>query len=60
MSLLVDSQSILLSILLQYGVAYPEDAIEDSLQKFKAVLRVLPLTSQLLSDTCPVEMSIPV
>jgi len=60
MSPLVDLQSILLSILSQYGIARPEDVIEDSLEKFKAVIGVLPLTSQLLTGTCPVEMSIPV
>jgi len=60
MFLLVDLQSILLSILSQYGIAHPEDAIEDSLEKFKAVIGVLPLTSQLLAGTCLVEMSIPV
>jgi len=53
-------QSILSSILSQYGVARPEDAIKESLEKFKAVVGVLPLTLQLLADTCPVEMSIPV
>jgi len=60
MSLLVDLQSILLSILSQYGIAHPEDAIEDSLERFKVVVGVLPLTSQLLAGTCHVEMSIPV
>ena len=52
--------TILLSILSWYGVARPEDAIEDSLERFKAVVGVLPLTLQLLAGTCPVEMSIPV
>jgi len=56
----VNSQFILLSILSQYGIARPEDAIEKSLEKFKAVVGVLPLTSQLLAGTYPVEMSIPV
>jgi len=60
MSPLVNLQSILSSVLSQYGVARPEDAIKESLEKFKVVVRVLPLTSQLLADTCPVEMSIPV
>jgi len=60
MSLLADSQSILSFILSQYGIAHPEDAIKDSLEKFKAVVGVLPLTSQLLAGTCPVEMSISV
>jgi len=58
MSLLADSQSILSFILSQYGIAHPEDAIKDSLEKFKVVVGVLPLTSQLLAGTCPVEMSI--
>ena len=60
MSPLVDSQSILSSILSQYGVAHPEDTIENFLEEFKAVVGVLPLISQLLAGTCPVEMSIPV
>jgi len=56
----VDLQFILLFILSQYGIARPEDAIEDSLEKFKAVVGVLPLTSQLIAGTCSVEISIPV
>ena len=60
MSPLVESQSILSYILSQYGVARPEDAIEDSLERLKAVVGVLPLTSLLLAGSCPVELSIPV
>ena len=60
MSPLVDLQSILSSILSQYGVARPEDAIKNSLERFKVVVGVLPLTLQSLAGTCPVEMSIPV
>ena len=60
MSPLVESQSILSYILSQYGVAHPEDAIEDSLERLRAVVGVLPLTSQLLTGSCPVELSIPV
>jgi len=58
MSLLVDSQSILLSILSQYSIAQPEDAIKDSLERFKAVVGVLPLILQLLAGTYPVKMFI--
>ena len=60
MSPLVESQSILSYILSQYGVAHPEDAIEDSLERLRAVVGVLPLTSQLLAGSCPVGLSIPV
>ena len=60
MSLLVELQSILLSILSQYGIVCPEDAIEDSLERLKAVVGVLPLTLLLLAGSCPVELSIPV
>jgi len=37
----------------------PEDAIEDSLEKFTAEVGILPLTSKSNIDTCPVELSIP-
>ena len=37
----------------------PEDAIEDSLEKFIAEVGILPLTSKSNIDTCPVELSIP-
>ena len=60
MSLLVELQSILSYILLQYGVAHPENAIKDSLERLKVVVGVFPLTSQLLAGSCPVELSIPV
>jgi len=60
MSLLVDLQFILSFILSQYGIVYPEDVIKDSLERFKVVVGVLPLISQLLAGTCPIEMSIPV
>jgi len=60
MSPLVNSQSILSFILSQYGIACPEDTIKESLDKFKVVVGVLSLTSQLLAGTCPVEISIPV
>ena len=60
MSPLVESQSILSYILSQYGAAHPENAIEDSLERLKVVVGVLPLTSQLLAGSCPVELSIPV
>jgi len=56
----VESQSILSYILSQYGVAHPEDAIEDSLERLKAVVGVLPFTSQLLVGSCPVALFIPV
>jgi len=56
----VELQSILSCILSQYGIARPEDAIEDSLERLKAVVGVLPLTSLLLAGSYPVELSIPV
>ena len=56
----MESQSILLSILSQYGIVCPEDAIEDSLERLKAVVGVLPLTLLLLAGSCPVELSISV
>ena len=56
---LVELQSILSSILSQYSVDHLENTIEDSLEKLKAVVGVLPLTSQLLAGSCPVELSIP-
>jgi len=60
MSPLVESQSILSCILSQYGVTCPEDAIEDSLERLKAVVGILPLISLLLAGSCPIELSIPV
>jgi len=56
----VESQSILSSFLSQYGIACPEDVIEDSLERLKVVVGVLPLISLLLAGSCPVELSIPV
>jgi len=49
-----------LSILSQYGIARPEDAIEDSLERLKVVVGVLSLISLLLAGSCPVELFIPV
>ena len=60
MSLLMESQSILSCILSQYGVACSEDAIEDSLERLKAVVGILPLTLLLLAGSCLVELFIPV
>ena len=56
----MELQSILSYILSQYGVAHPKDVIEDSLERLRAVVGVLPLTSQLLAGSCPVGLSIPV
>jgi len=38
---------------------WPEDAIEDSLEKFTAEVGILLLVSKSNTDTCPVELSIP-
>ena len=49
-----------MSILLWYGVAQPEDIVEESLEKFLLAVGNLPLTSKLKTGNCPVELSIPV
>ena len=47
------------SILLWYGVKHPEDAIEDSLERFTEEAGFLPLISNSEARTRPVGMSIP-
>ena len=44
----------------QSGVDRPEDAIEDSLERFKEVVSIRPLTSLLLTGSSPVDLSISV
>ena len=47
------------SILSWYGVEHPEDAIEDSLERFTEETGLLPLTFTSVAGACPVGMSIP-
>ena len=47
------------SILSWYGVECPEDAIEDSLERFTEETGFFPLTFNSEAETCPVGMSIP-
>jgi len=49
---------MLTSILSWYGVDRPEDAIEDSLDKFTEEMGFLPLTSKSDTGACSVGMSI--
>jgi len=50
---------MLVSILLWYGVERPEDAIEDSLERFTEEAVFLPLISNSEAGTHPVGMFIP-
>ena len=46
-------------ILSWYGVERPDEAIEDSLERFTGEKEFLPLTFDSLLETCPIGMSIP-
>ena len=55
----MELQSILLSILSWYGVKWPEDAIEESLERFIAEVGILSLISKSNTSTCSDDLSIP-